>query len=97
VFTGLGAEGRNPYAELLEGKDGVFYGVTLNGGSRGGGLLFKFTGKGSDYETLFAFSDKSEEGRGPYGGLTLLPDGSLFGTTTSGNGPRGGVVFQARP
>ena len=39
----------------------------------------------------------SEEGRGPYGGLTLLPDGSLFGTTTSGNGARGGVVFQARP
>jgi len=96
MFTGLGAEGRNPYAELLEGKDGAFYGVTLNGGSQGGGLLFRLTGKG-DYETLYAFSAKGEEGRGPYGGLTLFPDGSLVGTTTSGPGSGGGVVFHVRP
>lgn len=95
MFTGLGTEGRNPYAELLEVKEGVFYGVTLNGGPNGGGLLFRFTGKGSDYETVFTFSDK--EGRWPHGGLTLLPDGSLFGTTTSGFGSRGGVVFRVRP
>ena len=97
VFTGLGAEGSNPYAELVEGKDGSFYGVTLNGGPHAGGLLFRFTGKGSNYETLFAFSDKGEEGRGPYGGLTLFPDGSLFGTTSSGAGLRGGVVFRLQP
>jgi uncharacterized repeat protein (TIGR03803 family) len=37
------ANGLNPCAELVEGKDGFFYGTTKYGGARGSGTVFRFS------------------------------------------------------
>ena len=41
-FTG-GNDGANPYAGLVQGSDGYFYGTTVNGGQGGGGTVFRLT------------------------------------------------------
>ena len=44
-FTG-GNDGANPYAGLVQGNDGNFYGTTVNGGSGGSGTVFVVTTNG---------------------------------------------------
>lgn len=94
---GLGREGSNPYAELIHGKDGTLYGVTLNGGAYNGGVVFQLAPDGSGYKTLFSFSDNGREGHRPYAGLTLGTDGSLYGVTCSGGPERTGAIYRVRP
>jgi len=42
-FTGNATNGTSPYAALLQGSDGAFYGTTQYGGTNGGGTVFQFT------------------------------------------------------
>jgi uncharacterized repeat protein (TIGR03803 family) len=41
-FTG-GNDGANPYAGLVQGSDGYFYGTTRGGGVGGAGTVFRLT------------------------------------------------------
>lgn len=81
-----------PYAGLVEGSDGNFYGTTSSGGSSGGGTIFKEDGAGR-VTTLHSFS--GEEGS-PYAGLIQGADEYLYGTTFTGGGLAGnnGTVFK---
>jgi uncharacterized repeat protein (TIGR03803 family) len=38
---GIGSDGRSPYAGLLQGADGLFYGTTSRGGSNNLGTVFR--------------------------------------------------------
>jgi uncharacterized repeat protein (TIGR03803 family) len=96
ALSGLGGEGRNPHAELVQGKDGTLYGVTLNGGAHNGGVVFQLASDGSGYKTLHAFSENGREGFRPYAGLTLGADGSLYGVTSSGGPERAGAIYRVR-
>ncbi len=112
-FTG-GSDGANPHAGLTMDKAGNFYGTTGYGGSgtcsgqgQGCGAVFKLAHKGSGWTVspLYDFSG-SNDGGSPWAGVTIAPDGSLYGTTTGG-GQSGsecgyyvsgcGVVFNLRP
>jgi len=78
---------------LLLGPDGSFYGTTQFGGSGGFGTVFKVTTSG--VLTVLANFDGFSTGDDPYGGVTLAPDGNLYGTTRD-FGPNGGsgTVFR---
>jgi uncharacterized repeat protein (TIGR03803 family) len=84
---------RNPRGgNLLLGPDGSFYGTTQYGGSGGFGTVFKVTTSGAF--TVLANFDGFTTGGDPYGGVTLGPDGNLYGTTQF-SGPHGeGTVFR---
>src|SRR5271166_3400869 len=116
TFTGLGEDGANPYAGLVMDRGGNLYGVTEYGGTgpcstqytRGCGTVFKMkpSASGWTYEPLYSFAGASNnDGAYPYlGGLTIGPDGSLYGTTVEGgldescDGNAGcGTVFNLRP
>lgn len=76
-------DGSNPYAPLLLGKDGNFYGTTIGGGSGGNGTVFRISPSGA-FTNLFSFT--SGQGSQPYGGLLQGSDGNLYGTTYGGAG-----------
>src|ERR1700675_2560578 len=52
------ADGELPYAGLVQGSDGNFYGTTLEGGANGGGTVFKITPAGS-LTTLYSFCSQA--------------------------------------
>jgi uncharacterized repeat protein (TIGR03803 family) len=80
-------DGLYPYAALVEGVDGDFYGTTSQGGINNGhgGTVFKITSKGK-LTTLYSFCAQTDctDGIYPSGGLVQGADGSFYGTTFSG-------------
>jgi uncharacterized repeat protein (TIGR03803 family) len=90
-FNG-GNDGANPYAGLVQGSDGYFYGTTQSGGTNGGeGTIFKISSTG-DYSSLYSFS--GNDGSNPQSGLVQGSDGSFYGTTVSGGESGAGTVFR---
>ena len=94
-FTGVGVDGRHPCGNLVEGADGVIYGTTERGGTNDQGTLFSLNKDGSSYTVLAGFGGAN--GQNPRGGLTLGPDGALYGTTDQGGSMGFGTVFRYGP
>jgi uncharacterized repeat protein (TIGR03803 family) len=91
-FSG-GNDGANPYAGLVQGSDGNFYGTTQIGGTNGGeGTLFKIGANGS-YTSLYSFSG-GNDGSNPQVGLVQGSDGNFYGTTYGGGTGGAGTVFR---
>lgn len=89
-FTGV-ADGGFPYAELVQGTDGNFYGTTLEGGiSKGWGTVFEITPDGL-LNSLHSFTGGADGGS-PEAALVQGVDGRLYGTTSEG-GTGSGTVF----
>src|SRR5262245_44561102 len=72
-----------PYAPLVQGPDGAFYGTTSGGGAYGGGAIFRVVLDGATWRRSIVHNFKTEEGTRPWSGLTLGPDNALYGTTSS--------------
>ena len=95
-------QGWEPYAGLVQGLDGNFYGTTSGGGvdSCDGacGTVFKITPAGT-YTTLYYFCSLAScaDGATPYAGLTLGTDGNFYGTTVNGGAGTVGTVFKITP
>src|ERR1700690_4239954 len=66
-------DGSGPYAGLLQGSDGSFYGTTSFGGTNGGfGTVFQISTNGA-LTSLNSF-DYYNDGEGPYAGLVQASD-----------------------
>lgn len=76
---------RYPAGELLYAPDGYFYGTAENGAS-GFGAVYRMKPDGSGFKVLHAFQGTSADGGNPTAGLTLAPDGNLYGVTSYGDG-----------
>ncbi len=92
-FTGIGLDGQGPYAGLIQGSDGNFYGTTVSGGVESAGTIFQITPAGL-YHPLYSFTGTG--GAAPYAGLIQGSDGNLYGTTEYGGSGNSntGTVFQ---
>jgi uncharacterized repeat protein (TIGR03803 family) len=87
-------DGSAPYAGLMLGTDGNFYGTTESGGTGGEGTVFKITPRGT-LTTLHSFN--SHDGANPYATLVQGTDGNFYGTTESGGAHLLGTVFKMTP
>jgi uncharacterized repeat protein (TIGR03803 family) len=84
-------DGAYPYAALLQGSDGLFYGTTTSGGPSGAGTVYRVDAAGST-RTLHAF--QWDDGADPRAVLVQGRDGFFYGTTSKG-GPNGaGTVYR---
>src|SRR5208283_4562892 len=91
-FTG-GNDGAYPYAGLVQGSDGSFYGTTDEGGTNGGGgTVFKISTNGA-FTSLYSFSGSGNDGANPQAGLVQGSDGNFYGTTSGGGTNGWGTVF----
>jgi uncharacterized repeat protein (TIGR03803 family) len=92
-------DGAGPFAGLVQGTDGNFYGTTSNGGANcfpfGCGTVFKIT-TGGALATLYSFCTQTNcaDGAGPSAGLVQATDGNFYGTTGSLGANGGGTVFK---
>src|SRR3979490_2519903 len=58
TFTG-GADGGFPYAGLIQGADGRFYGTASSGGASGAGTVFQLTSSGG-FTALYSFTGATD-------------------------------------
>lgn len=79
-FTGAN-DGANPYAGLVQGADGNFYGTTFSGGTDGYGTVFKFA-TNDVLTTLVSFGNTN--GANPQANVIQASDGNFYGTTWAG-------------
>jgi uncharacterized repeat protein (TIGR03803 family) len=93
-------DGAMPTGGLVMDAAGDLYGTTQYGGAAGYGMVFKLTRSGSSWilHPLYSFPGGSNDGFLPYSGVTIGPDGNLYGTTQGGRGGAGyGTVFKLSP
>jgi uncharacterized repeat protein (TIGR03803 family) len=85
-------DGEYPFAGLIEGADGNFYGTTLYSESTMNGTVFAVTTQG-EYTNLAVFNG-SDDGAEPKAAMVQDAEGNFYGTTTAG-GPNGkGSIFR---
>lgn len=94
-FAG-GSDGEHPYAGVIQGSDGNFYGTTYQGGASGSGTVFKVTPSGTE-TVLYSFAGGSSDGADPVAGLIQGSDGNFYGNTSAGGPSNLGTVFELTP
>lgn len=85
----------SPDRYLLPHANGAFYGVSKLGGPTGYGTVYRLGADGS--VKVLAWFDNgtgARRGRTPSGGLSLGPDGALYGCTSVGGANDAGVFFR---
>jgi uncharacterized repeat protein (TIGR03803 family) len=87
-------DGYSPYAGLVQGTDGNFYGTAFSGGANDYGTVFKVT-PGGALTTLYSFCSQSgcTDGELPDAGLVQDTNGTFYGATHFGGVDGGGTVF----
>lgn len=84
-FQGQDIDGSSPYAPLIEGTDGNFYGTTFLGGLNvNDGTVFKLTPAGKE-TVLYSFPNQTD-GAFPRQPLTQGTNGLLYGVATDCGG-----------
>lgn len=93
-FSGT-SNGAEPYGRLLEGEDGLLYGMTLLGGASDKGTLFTFNPATYQLVKKYDFGSVGP-GTMPYGSLMQASNGLIYGTTEQGLLGAGGL-FEYHP
>lgn len=101
-FSNTHGDGIGPYAGLLAGPGGIFYGTTAGGGANASGTVFQLTPPstpgGAWTETiLYPFTGLNGDGSNPNAGVIAGANGVLYGTTQRGGAADAGTVFQLTP
>jgi uncharacterized repeat protein (TIGR03803 family) len=95
--------GGNPKASLVADAQGNLYGTASDGGTYGGGVVFKLTPTASGPWTetiLHNFEGGTSDGYDPQAGLVFDKAGNLYGTTSLNcelGHCSGGTVFELSP
>jgi uncharacterized repeat protein (TIGR03803 family) len=83
TFTGATNDGKYPtYTSLLKDSAGNLYGVTEEGGSANGGILYKFSKTGT-LTILHSFTGGTTDGCNVLGTPFMDQNGNFYGTTSS--------------
>jgi uncharacterized repeat protein (TIGR03803 family) len=98
------ADGAEPFATLVQGIDGSFYGSTAFKGSNQGGTIFTISSTGG-LTTLYEFCSEPNctDGEEPSEALVLGTDGNFYGTTSLGGNTNSicdytcGTIFKITP
>lgn len=106
IAGGTNSDGASPDGELVEGSDGLLYGVTRVGGPNGTGVVYRISRDGTGFTVLHAFGaitsaadvnpSINPDGMNPTGTLLAAADGYLYGTASRGGANGTGTIFRLR-
>ncbi|MEO7990207.1 MAG: choice-of-anchor tandem repeat GloVer-containing protein [Chryseolinea sp.] len=82
-----------PLSSLIQGSDGLLYGMTQHGGSNNVGTIFKINTDGTGHTILQNFN-QTNGGYPIYGSLTQGSDGTLYGMTSGVSLSSFGIIFK---
>lgn len=91
-FSGKPYDGRTLYGGVVQGTNGLLYGMTYYGGASDVGTIFKVGTNGGNYAVLRSFA-ADNTGSQPVAGLTVGTNGLLYGATRFGGSNDNGTVF----
>ncbi len=96
AFESSGTDGVAPDTGVVEGSDGLIYGVTRGGGPSDGGTIYRVDKLGlpTSYQILRQFGTNSTGGTTPRGRLMEAADGYLYGTASAGGSTGNGTIFR---
>jgi uncharacterized repeat protein (TIGR03803 family) len=77
---------------MIVGTDGALYGTLQNGGTYGGGTVFRITTDG--LMSVLRHLTSATDGANPKGGLVQGSDGAFYGTTSIGGINKVGTIFR---
>ncbi len=86
------SDGAYPYAGMIQGTDGNFYGTTYGGVNSANGSVYRLTPSGA-LTTLLSF-DGFNDGAHPESALVEAQDHALYGTAITGGPGGGGTIFR---
>lgn len=102
----INTDGAYPESALIEGSDGLLYGVTRGGGPNGTGVVFKISPDGTGIQVLHAFAAitsaadasfvENTDGASPIGGVIEGADGYFYGVTYEGGANGRGTIYRLR-
>jgi uncharacterized repeat protein (TIGR03803 family) len=96
TFTGGTTDGADPFAGLVLGADGNFYGTTREGGAQNEGTIFEVTPSGTE-TILYSFGSVTNDSIAPEADLIEV-NGTFYGTAANGGSLGGfGTVFSFNP
>ena len=93
-FAGAPTDGASPWAGLILGTNGTFYGTTILGGANNRGTVFSMTSEGV-VTLLYSFCSQTDcsDGSGPEAPLIQATNGNFYGTTSEGGANEYGTAF----
>lgn len=94
-FDGLD-KGARPNGKFTITSSGKLYGMTIAGGVVDRGVIFEYDPMDASFTKKFDF-EIGGQGWQPFGGLTEVSDGSLYGMTTFGGALGIGTLFRFDP
>ncbi len=91
-FSNNATSARSPFGGIIEGSDGLLYGPANEGGTNGGGAIYRINRDGTGYTVIYNFPATGF--RPPSYGLFEGADGYLYGVTTLGGTRGSGGIFR---
>lgn len=92
-FAGHRTDGKGPRGGVTLVGDQL-YGTTMQGGKHDQGVVFRLSTSGGNYQLLHAFKVHGRAPRWPSTGLTLAPDGMLYGASERGGTHDKGTIYR---
>lgn len=90
------SSGYNPQGSLAKANNGLFYGITLQGGANNWGTLYSFDIATNTFQKIIDLDGTT--GCVPHAGMIAAANGLLYGTTTEGGAGGGyGTLFSFNP
>jgi uncharacterized repeat protein (TIGR03803 family) len=98
VLANFEIKPKHPAGELVQVQDGIFYGVSSEGGRfEKGSVYVLYRALDGSWDTYTLHSFNGADGARPKQGLLLAQDGNFYGTTTEGGSGGAGTVFRITP
>ena len=93
-FMGGDNDGASPDGSLIQDSNGIFYGMTCQGGPLNYGTIFEFNPATSKETIMHFFANGSSDGASPYGSVVADSNGNLYGMTSAGGVWGFGTIFK---